>query len=104
MREVSDEALEGAKDLRQEEMEAREKASSLRAMSGILKATYRTWCPECHNPVERGDEIVRAEEGRYKHVNCPEPADPLPKASRDEFLCSKCYLIHKKGACVYDED
>lgn len=35
-------------------------------------ARWHSWCPECHQEIEVGNEIESRDEGGYRHVVCPE--------------------------------
>lgn len=57
-------------------------------MARTFSAKYPGECPDCHNPIERGDEVMYDTTDQLVHAACDEdPPLPLPAA-----ICAFCHL------------
>jgi hypothetical protein len=73
--------------------------------STAFPAKYFGTCPACGGPWRQGDMIRRhgttdppASRPIWGHDICPESEDPTELKAGEE-VCTKCWLVHPKGAC-----
>lgn len=58
-----------------------------------VPAKFDSMCPACDGRVHVDDLIVRDDEGRWVHADCPEPERSPVDLGPGEVVCRRCFIV-----------